>query len=233
MTTHLADNRIQDYAEDLLCREERAEIEAHLAGCGDCRTEVATVRALLDDLSALPAEVLPERDLRAGIAARIDATVPDAAANLAGQVALRRGAASSIGDRSVRSMRFHLAAAAVVLVSVTAGLTAMLLGGERPGPAAPAVAAMRVSYPGQDFGAVEARYAAATAELEAALESARDELPAETIALLERSLSVIDAALAETRAALRDDPGDPALPGLIMAAYEQKLDLLRRAADAS
>jgi hypothetical protein len=235
MTTHLSDDRIQDYAEELICREERAEIESHLAACAQCSAEVRAVRTLIADLADLPTEVGPERDLRPGIAARIDGSADGGAAPGVVEIGSQRDVATRrFSERTLHSVRLPLAAAAVLLVAVTAGVTSALLRSSGSSAAGgPPEAAQQVLFTGQEFGAVEQRYAVATAELEALLREANEDLPPETIALLERSLVVIDQALAEARAALRADPGDPALPGLIMAAYEQKLDLLRRAANAS
>jgi anti-sigma factor RsiW len=236
MTTHLSEDRMQDYAADLLCREERAEAEQHLVACPTCTAEVRAVRALIADLADLPADVLPERDLRPDIASRIDAPADGTAPAGVIEIGKRRNPAAPrpFAERTLRSMRLPLAAAAVLLIAVTAGITSVLLRASVPSPVdGPPAVAQQVTFAGQDFRAIETRYAAATADLEALLRDANDDLPPETIALLERSLAVIDQALAEAREALRADPGDPALPGLIMAAYEQKLDLLRRAANAS
>jgi anti-sigma factor RsiW len=44
MTSHPREDRLHDYAEDLLCREERAEVEHHLLRCESCRTTVKRLR---------------------------------------------------------------------------------------------------------------------------------------------------------------------------------------------
>ena len=49
------------------------------------------------------------------------------------------------------------------------------------------------------------------------------------MAILERNLRVIDSALAESRAALKSDPANRSLGRLVLSAYEQKLELLKRA----
>jgi predicted anti-sigma-YlaC factor YlaD len=113
--------------------------------------------------------------------------------------------------------RWMLAAAAVLLIALSSALTALWL--RSPG----------TSLAPRPSAGVEAEYAAASAELLGALEQARSRLAPETIATIERNLGVIDQALAESRRALARDPGNPALSQLVVAAWRQKLDLLRRA----
>jgi hypothetical protein len=85
---------------------------------------------------------------------------------------------------------------------------------------------------GQGWGwaAVQADYEAATRELSGILAAERERLRPETVALVERNLAIIDAALAEARAALERDPANPELRRLFAAAYRQKVELLRWAA---
>ena len=52
----------------------------------------------------------------------------------------------------------------------------------------------------------------------------------ETRAIVERNLAVIDAALRESREALAKDPHNHALEELLLSAYRQKIDWLKRAA---
>ena len=52
-----------------------------------------------------------------------------------------------------------------------------------------------------------------------------------TIATVERSLTTIDGAIAEARAALMRDPGNGTLSRLLASSYEQKVTLLRRASE--
>ena len=49
------------------------------------------------------------------------------------------------------------------------------------------------------------------------------------MAVLERNLALIDAAIVEARAALEADPANADLRALLWGAHRQKLDLLDRA----
>jgi hypothetical protein len=80
----------------------------------------------------------------------------------------------------------------------------------------------------QSFAEVEAEYERASADLLAAVESMKDRLPADTIAVLRRDLEVIDKARAEVRAALAADPGNPGLTRLLASTHQHRLDLLQR-----
>ena len=84
--------------------------------------------------------------------------------------------------------------------------------------------------PGQGWAAVQADFDRSTDELSRILAAERQRLRPETVALLERNLTVIDAALAECRAALAHDSANGELRRLFTAASRQKVELLRWAA---
>ncbi len=44
MSNHIRADRLHDYVEDLLCREERAELEQHLFRCGECARRLIAMR---------------------------------------------------------------------------------------------------------------------------------------------------------------------------------------------
>jgi len=88
---------------------------------------------------------------------------------------------------------------------------------------------------GRRWAAVQADYEQSAAALAATLAAERGggRLRPETVALLERNLRIIDAAIQESRAALARDPGNAELRQLFAAAYRQKVELLRWAARAA
>ena len=217
---HPVENELHDWIDGLLAPARAAEVESHVAECDACAADVAAFRALLAELGALPKAVEPARDLRPGIAAAIDgAGATESVRAVAGAGAMTR---ASWWDRPLRTMRVPLAAAALALVALSSVITMRVL----REPAAPGPALAEES----PVSAVEARYAAAIGELETLLRDRRAELPPEALRLLGESLAIVDAALAETRAALRTEPDNPALPTVLLAAYERKLELLRGAA---
>jgi anti-sigma-K factor RskA len=222
--THPHEARLQDYLDELLCREERAELEAHLVACADCTEEVRRARELQRALRELPRELPAPAHLRAAINARIDARPLRETEAAPGAVEAGRTPRTFL-DRSLRSLRPALAAAALALVALTALVTAQLV---RQGERGPAVSVSETGSAPRLL-AVERPYQRAADELNTALTGARDVLAPETIRILEENLRVIDTALAEARAALREDPGNGAVLELLRATHERRLDLLRQA----
>ena len=115
-------------------------------------------------------------------------------------------------------------AAAIALMAGSSTVTWMVM---RDGEA-PAVAAADTTAPG--VRVFEARYVEQARTLAELLERERGSLAPATIAVLERNLAIIDAAIAESRAALAADPANPELETLLRAGHEQKVALLEQAA---
>jgi phage gp29-like protein len=76
----------------------------------------------------------------------------------------------------------------------------------------------------------ERKYLAAIAALSRDVRRRRPQVDSETMARFERSLAVVDRAIAETRAAARRHPRDPEVVQYMMTAYAKKVDLLREVA---
>lgn len=198
MTCQELRTRADGYARGELDAKESAAFEAHLATCSACESVLLATVGAPPGIAGLPRSIEPAADLWPAIRARV--TQP-------------RGA-----SRRIAAPRWALAAAAVVLVAVSSGLTAMLLTSGGP----PAVVTRYIR-------ALEAQYSAVSQDLSGALEQARSRLSPATMATIERNLRIIDAALDETRQALARDPGNEALGQMVVAAWRQKVDLLRRA----
>jgi len=73
----------------------------------------------------------------------------------------------------------------------------------------------------------ERKYLSAIAALSRDVGRRRPRMDSETITRFERTLAVVDRAIAETRAAARRHPRDPVVVQYMMAAYAKKVDLLR------
>jgi hypothetical protein len=205
MTCSEFKDRLDAYGRDTLPAAETVAFEGHLSGCVFCAELLESVAAPVAGTVALPRSVDPGADLWPEISARLTP---------------RR---SAIPGRLVLP-RWLLAAAAVLLVSLSSGITAIVL---RGGPAVPVPA-----EPAR-LGAQEAEYAVAAADLTRTLEQARGRLAPATIATIRRNLATIDSALAESRRALARDPDNSDLEELVLTAWRQKVDLLRRAAALS
>jgi hypothetical protein len=79
-------------------------------------------------------------------------------------------------------------------------------------------------------GMADPQYDAAVADLEHALQKGRGRLDANTIAVVEHNLQIIDQAIAQARQALAADPANSYLTSHLYETRRRKLDLLRRAA---
>lgn len=186
------------YAHGELDATDAAAFEAHLATCSACESALLTSAGAPQGIAGLSRSIEPAADLWPAIRDRV--------------------ASGRTGRTRVSAPRWTLAAAAVLLVALSSGVTAVFLTSGGPGPAV-----------ARDVSALEAQYAEVSEDLTAALEQARAVLAPETMATILRNLAIIDAALDETRGALARDPGNPALGQMVVAAWRQKVDLLRRA----
>ena len=211
-------DQLSDYLDDELPAAERAALEAHLRECADCTAVLNDLKHVVARAQGLEARP-PHADLWPGVAARIE------------RVAQPRRYAFTLGQ---------LAAAAVVLMAVTATLAVKLMapisGPASAPPAQVAVAPPQVSpEPVADVLAApvsfaDAQYDAAVADLEKALKAGRGRLDKSTISIVEHNLQIIDQAIAQAREALAADPANAYLSGYLVEARRRKLDLLRRAA---
>jgi anti-sigma factor RsiW len=215
MTTsgHPTEERLNDHVDGLLSAAEAAATEAHLAGCAACRAEVEGLRALLGEVRALPRDLAPPAELWEALRAETSARPSRAA-------------------RTVRLTRRELAAAAVLLVALSSGITAALLRGRGgPAPAGPVAVAGAVARPPAawvEFRQAEAEYVRTADDLEAVLATSRDALAPETVEVVEENLRIIDAAIRDAREALARDPANAELSNVLAATYRDKIDVLER-----
>ncbi len=213
MSDHIRSERLQDFVDDLLCREERAEVERHIVACDECARQVGALRDLVAELGTLPLALAPERDLLPQINEQIDA---GATADAEWRI--------MHAERPPASRRARaLLAAGVVLVAASAAWWGLRNDAAPTSAVPPGTAALQQ---------VEQEYQATATELESLFDASSAALRPETRRIVAENLAVIDQALAEARAALRDDPGNPVLERILLANHEKKLDLLRGAARA-
>ena len=212
MDAHLGE-RLSELVDGELKGDALDAAQAHLTACDECR---ATYDALLHvkRLAGALDDRPPERDLWPGVAARLghDASVVP--------LAPRRRLTFSIPQ---------LAAAAVVLMAVSAGVASLVTRGARPSAAAAIDAAPAVR---PIAGLASAKgiesYDVAIRDLEATLASRRSALDTGTVRAVEGSLAIIDAAIRQAEAALAQDPNSMYLNSHLERALGRKLEVLRR-----
>jgi len=216
MTAHLNEH-LSAYLDGDLAGDELVHAEAHLAACAQCRAELEGLRRLVRRAGALH-DAPPERDLWAGIAARIQTP---STADVVPLEPRRRRLAFTVPQ---------LAAAAVALIAVSAGSVALLqprATGQRAAAGTPAVVAVAA---GNSENATVASYDSVIGSMQQLLDARRDQLDSATVRIVEQSLRTIDSAITEARTALVRDPNNRYLNGHLQRALNSKLDLMRRVA---
>ncbi len=222
MNCETAITLLDDRVDGLLDAAQTAALEAHLAGCPACAAELRSLQALLDQARSLPTDIEPDRDLWAGIAARIEPA--DRTETII----------ATPGEPTVSTPWYTrpraLALVAALLVGGTVAATRLLT------PVAPAPSVAEQPVPGDaapaplPFPAWEGEMTSASAALGATLEARRGELQPETVAVIEDNLRIIDTAIEDCRAALAADPADDRLEAAMLSAWQAKVGLLERAA---
>jgi hypothetical protein len=170
-------------------------------------------RELLAQIDALPREIKPPSDLWPAIAARIAANERRRARMQRARWALTGGLAAALA-----------AAASIAIVASRGAPASSLALRASPRMTLPAATAPR---PGEDA------YVEATLALESAFDEQRASLPEETVRAVDASISAIHAAIASTRAALRESPDDEALESALFDAYQEEIDALGAVLDAA
>lgn len=205
-----------------LPRDARAKLEAHLEACDDCRALLADLKRVKAAARALPKLTAPEtvwQNVRAGLDA---------------------GGRHSDDRRPATVLPFApwrwrgltgLAAAALVLLAVTAGVYYMTRPGTplTPAPTAPAHenASAAVQSIEADLDAAAMHYQKAIEGLEAVAKEGRATLDPQMAEVLQKNIGVTDQAIAESRAAIRAEPTSEVAQASLFEALQRKVSLLR------
>ncbi len=214
-------DRLSDYLDDDMSGDERAELEAALDGDVELQRVLEELRAVRDTAASLPANS-PVSDLWPGIESRI-------------------GAAVAVLDLASARRRFsftipQLAAAAVAMLVLGSAGVWMAMNSDTRSPdsmdsrsaVAPSPDAGFVSLPPVEGPALS--YETAVRDLAEQLEIGRDRLDPSTIEALERSLAIIDRAIAQAQEALEADPASVYLNRHLADAKTRKISVLQQAA---
>jgi hypothetical protein len=177
------------------------------------------LRAIVRAAAELPT-LSPSRDLWSGIAERIEAPV----------IALP---ARTVAPAARLPWR-RLAIAASLLIAVTAGVTYSLVKHNASAELAAsgdssAVEAPLTGAPVQpaSMQTAEQTFDREIGAMRKIVDERRKELDPATVSVLEKNLKLIDAAIAESKAALAKDPASAFLMDRLTHAYDTKLQLLR------
>lgn len=240
ITCEHVDNVLSAWFEGDLGLPARRDVDAHLRECLRCASLVRDLESIRRDASKLP-ELTPSRDLWEGIAARIETPVIELAPRQAPAPARRT---------------WQMAAAAVVLMAVSSGVTYLLTtgnGGRGTGevvvgsdslttsttltkapnvvvPPRPSSGSGSAILVAAEPMAPEVMYGQEIVRLRTILDQRRPGMDSSTVAVVEQSLKAIDLAIADARAALAADGSSQFLNAQLNRALEKKLGVLRRVA---
>lgn len=214
-------DKLSDYLDGELSREDRSEFERHLEACADCRATLGQLKDVIEWAGEYPGRA-PDRDAWPGIAAEIS-EMKHGMVDLASRRRKRRRVELSIPQTL---------AAAIALALVGAGSWWLA---RETAPQTQMAAVIDVSAPeaGSTVAAtiVAARkYGPAIADLEAVLLGENGMLDSVTVRVLREKLAIIDRALTEAQAALAKDPGSDFLADHYTGMMKKKLRVLRGAA---
>lgn len=200
-------NRLSEYLDGELDREEQGGLEAHLETCAECRVTLADLRQVVARAKSLQ-DTEPATDLWSGIARQI-----------------RRERIPDRRDRLDRR-RFSLTVGQLLAASIT--LVLLSTGGAWLAFKPDAVAL--TPRPGTPITPVSwtSRTDLAVAELQETLTRNESRLDTATVRVVRQNLAVIDRAIAEARGALQNDPGNTYLNLHLANTMRRKVELLRR-----
>jgi hypothetical protein len=252
------DERLADYLEGDLDSAERREVEAHVASCVRCTALVRDLGNIRASAAELP-ELTPSTDLWTGIAPRIDTPVIPLAQRPAPNVVTRRRSLDGFKRVAIAAALVAVTAGVTYTLTVsqrgggTASSTVATVQPATPNtPAASGTDSARretgaptpdVAAPGlsadpnggrtnvNNQSSPEANtYSREIDHLRTVFTRNRAQLDPRTAAIIEANLKVIDEAIAQSKAALAQDPASRFLNKQLNSALDKKLELLRTAA---
>ncbi len=212
---------LNDYVDNLLREKEIAEIETHLSRCGTCSREADRLRGLLDSAASLPTSIQPPRDLWPGVVGRLSP----------GAGSTRLSSGESL--RRFPSRRSLFAAAAVIVAVIATAVTTTIIHNRRsidvPVYESGHGDVYRLASMPQDYRSAALEYREVADNLLEMLEVRRQNLSPETLTIIDENRRIIDRAIFEIEKALEKDPGSRELGTRLLVAYQQEVELLRRA----
>jgi hypothetical protein len=264
MNCEAFDAALPEYLEGTLEGAVRAPAERHLRECVRCAGLVRDIENIRDGAAALP-DLVPSRDLWAGIEARIAAPVIPLARPAeprtrfvpawmgiaaAALIVSTAGVTYLLTARSLRSGDSRVAlGSAAPLTNGTAETTAGnespsadlsetavgQSGGARLGSSSPqtprsGASATLASRNQAEPGPSDAVYGKEIEMLQNIVKQRKTQLDSSTIAVIQKNLAIIDAAIGQSRAALARDPASRMLNQQLTHALDKKVELLRTAA---
>lgn len=212
MNAHVSWETLNDYADNRLASPVRETVAHHLNECDECSRTLERLRTVLTSAKAAASSVEPPEDAWQGIRAEID---------------LRKIVPLPSTSRPARQVPWMRVAAIAAIIAASSATTVAIMN-TRNSQSVAVGPPQDTAAPGIVL-AIDKDYEETVRTLTATLEASRSKLAPETVEAVERSLKIIDEAIAEVRDALLRDPASTHLRGMLSKNYQQKVDLLRRA----
>src|SRR5262245_42966599 len=248
------DERLADWLEGDLDSAGRREFDAHVASCVRCTALVRDLEQIRASAAELP-ELTPSIDLWSGIERRIETPVISLGERSAPNVAVRRRTLDGLNRAAVAAALAAVSAGVTYTLAApphgnsgtssvaanrppTPGSSSSPSGTDTAGsqtiapdatpPTAPSNSGQTLvtnpASPGVDT------YAREIDRLRTIFARNRAQLDPRTAAIIEANLKVIDDAIAQSKAALAQDPASRFLNNQLNSALGKKLELLQTAA---
>ena len=251
------DEKLADYLEGDLAAGERVALEAHIASCVRCTALVRDLQNIRSEAGDL-AELTPSRDLWSGIAERIEtpvvpltvraATTPNVerrrgsdrlrlAAVAAALVAVTAGVTYTLtvsrGGTKADSTQVAVGSGASNgdSTSSSSAVPQQTVAAVDSAPNTDRQDSIAAEQPSaQNVGSASATSSREIDRLRSMFVRNRGLMDPRTAAIIEANLKVIDDAIAQSKAALAQDPASRFLNNQLNTALDKKLELLRTAA---
>lgn len=211
------DARVGDLIDGGLPPEEETAVRAHLETCPTCRSLVADferVRAAAQSLGPV--------------------TPPDHVwLQIAGRLKLEAGpidAATSTEPTTRATAQWLGIAAALLLITLGLYTADRWIGPGSPVPESNVAAGSAVESVNEELRLALDHYENAIGQLKAMAATSDDALDPAVAAVLDQNLAIIDTAIAESRAALMDDPSSQPARASLFEALSQKVNVLQATA---
>lgn len=226
-------DRLSDYLDGLLEAQEREAVAEHLSQCAGCRSVEAELSEVKRRARALGG-IAPPADLFDRIRARMDESTDVVDLTLRLDPAPVYRAAT---PRPRRAWSGEIRAAAAIAALVATGATGWAFGAGQ-GAAASSEGASAGATPAPtaisqvsttEGGDAEADLARSVSDLERLLSAAPEDLDPNTVRILRKNLALIQAAIAESQDALRQDPDNAYVRRHLEGAMERQRAFVQQA----
>jgi len=231
---HPNETAIHDYVDETLEPRERADVERHLAACGECHRLVDDLREIRSAMAGLKDD-LREPPVRAW--ARLERAIRLEPVAEKGSYPFSAGKAFWKRGTTPFSQHTWLAAAAALVLATLAGLqfrpgrqATRTANGTAPAPTSAASSASTgeaAQMVEAELRAAEDHYTKAITGLEHIARAEQGALDPGTAATLQKNLAVIDQAISESRAALRTQPASEPAQVSLVENFKAKIALLQ------